>query len=101
MAEYICRETLIQELVKKGFYPAIVKSVVEKAPAADVAPVVHGRWNQEKSVTLNFEQRLENCGTQYRCSKCGRRAGYKQVRLYHFCPACGAKMDGGESNGKT
>lgn len=47
-------------------------------PAADVVPVVHGRW-----VDADF------CG-QYECSECGNNA----VDLYDFCPNCGAKMDG-------
>lgn len=46
-------------------------------PAADVAPVVHGRW-----IDADF------CG-QYECSECGNNA----VDLYDFCPNCGAKMD--------
>lgn len=29
----------------------------------------------------------------FKCSVCGRRAGYGQHRKYKFCPTCGAKMD--------
>lgn len=104
MTEYINKQRLIDEFTGPGGYTVygeFVRAIVARInlqPAADVAPVVHARWSQEKSVTLNFEQRLDNCGTQYRCSKCGRRAGYKQVRLYLYCPHCGAKMDGTEAN---
>ena len=52
---------------------------IESAPVADVAPVVHGRWE---------------CGCQ--CSVCGDRHGPYNSRhrpYYNYCPNCGAKMD--------
>ena len=52
---------------------------INKIPAADVAPVVHGRWE---------------CGCQ--CSVCGDRHGPYNSRhrpYYNYCPNCGAKMD--------
>lgn len=59
------------------------EKAIEDIPAADVVPVVHGRW-----VDVDF------CG-QYECSECGNNA----VDLYDFCPNCGAKMDGGDEHG--
>lgn len=58
---------------------------VEDAPTADVAPVVHGRWDV-------VEGRIENAI----CSKCGRhfQSYYEE---YSYCPNCGAKMDGGDN----
>ena len=55
---------------------------VSDAPAADVAPVVHGAWQ----VTDRFKA----------CSVCG----YAFARLLpdKYCPHCGAKMDGGAEN---
>ena len=44
------------------------------------------------------ENPYRGSGTKYHCSACGRRAGYKQRRLYKFCPCCGAKMED-ESDG--
>lgn len=64
----------------------------EPEPSADVRPAVRGRWVRTRQVELNPSWSLENCGTQYKCSECGRRAGYKQVTLYKFCPNCGAEM---------
>lgn len=78
------QELLLREVLERFEYGAI--------PAADVRPVVRGRWECVRPTEDNFSLRLMNCGTQYRCSCCGRRAGYKQVRLYHFCPGCGADM---------
>lgn len=45
-----------------------------KLPAADVAPVVHGRW--------------QNTYCAYRYSECGRGSAI----MTNFCPECGALM---------
>ena len=64
---------------------AVVLRMIDDAPAADVAPVVHGRWKyyhkQNKAVCTrcSFERDLdENFGAAI------------------SCPNCGAKMDGAE-----
>lgn len=61
--------------------------MLEKLPAADVAPVVHGVWNVVEG------RRLDNAV----CSNCGKhfQAYYE---AYNFCPNCGAKMDGGDND---
>lgn len=69
----------------------ISERYAEKLIAADVAPVRHGRWlGWGKSGTPTYE----NYGT---CSVCGEDAEiYTEHRNY--CPNCGARMDGGESD---
>lgn len=64
---------------------AILTDRVKEAPAADVAPVAHGRWKyyhkQNKAVCTNcsFERDLDaNFGAAV------------------SCPNCGCRMDGGE-----
>ena len=47
---------------------------------------VHGVW-----VCVNKIDPISG----YRCSKCRRMAGFD---LTPYCPNCGAKMDGGDSN---
>ena len=59
--------------------------------AADVAPVRHGMWID---LGDNYWERGRT-STRYKCSECGRRAGQKQAKLYHYCPNCGCRMDGG------
>lgn len=59
-------------------------------PAADVAPVVHGRW---------IHSRYENCSEQFelvKCSQCNHEAYAMAfyVRNGNYCPNCGARMDG-------
>ena len=50
----------------------------DSVPAADVAPVVHGKWNEKPFLI----------GTSYYCSECGDNFG----EPYNYCPNCGAKM---------
>ena len=53
--------------------------------AADVAPVVHGRWIEQEKYTF---------GVMYDCSICGNRI-LDNGHSWNYCPNCGAKMDGG------
>ena len=58
--------------------------MIEDAPAADVAPVVHGRW----------ERTADGAAL---CTACKRKMNPSQYG-YAFCSLCGAKMDGGDSD---
>lgn len=83
MAEYIDREEYCEKHCRCSNEYCDRKSCpIWKAPAADVAPVVHGRWNVVEG------RRLDNAI----CSNCSRhfQAYYE---AYHYCPNCGAKMD--------
>lgn len=86
MAEYIKRETLLERAEYDNNYRLIIPAeVIKAAPAADVAPVVHGRWISFLDGDHIMPERY------YRCSRCGR----VESRLQPYCH-CGAKMDGGE-----
>ena len=101
MAEYIDREELLthQYNASHSSWPQLAEMVVgvedvEDAPAADVAPVVHGRWEDSTD---------EWFGTDvYTCSKCRESyvlvEGTPKQNLWHYCPNCGAKMDGGDGD---
>lgn len=56
--------------------------IIEDAPAADVAPVVHGRWVFGGDCCVI-------------CSECNEEESNNNHRNY--CPNCGAKMDGGDN----
>ena len=58
---------------------------IDKIPAADVAPVVHGRWIDNKSHGYEWA---------FNCSECGYIDGYPFEDRHKYCPNCGARMDG-------
>ena len=102
MAEYINRESLIkrfcercnEEMSESPCEPSdcFAKEVIKTIPAADVAPVRHGRWEFVKKVGVT---------NIYKCSLCGRieftnespfyNVKEKMKELYPYCN-CGAKM---------
>ena len=58
---------------------------IESEPAADVAPVRHGRWVEKEKYTF---------GIMCDCSLCENRI-LDTGHSWNYCPNCGAKMDGG------
>ena len=104
MAEYIEREDLLElyrmddpVLNENGHVPLpVIRQNIMDIPAADVAPVQHGRW-------LHTEEPL---GWQdvdcMECSAChdswiiGEDYCFDDMPLWNYCPSCGAKMDGAE-----
>ena len=94
MDEYIEREALLKEAESRimwGASAAAVYELIRDAPAADVAPVRHGRW-------IDAYPDIEpNPMFMYGiCSECGFKQGISKYLSY--CPNCGAKMDGGDGN---
>ena len=84
MGEYIERSAAIKAAKHawaKGLEPS---QYIEALPAADVAPVVHGRWvTHYRSGTTVAEGYVSTC-----CDMWNNRKS-------DYCPHCGAKMDGG------
>ena len=72
----------------------LVIRLVENFPAADVAPVVHGKWK-----IVNVSNVTDGKGVPAKvvhCSNCGFTWSNIAVALKHFkgCPNCLARMDG-------
>lgn len=90
MAEYIEREEYCEKHCRcSNEYCDKESCPIWKAPAADVAPVVHGRWEPGNPI----------------CPVCGGNK-FKDLDadiwcdwLPDFCPNCSAKMDGGVDDG--
>lgn len=83
MAEYIEREKLLRDINHYHLSDGKFQHWVEVQPAADVAPVVHGKWENGNSI----------------CPVCGGNK-FKDLDADiwcdwqpDFCPNCGAKMD--------
>lgn len=92
MDEYIKRETVINHLdacMDTIWRPEIValKCFVEGIPAADVAPVRHGRWMHEET---------EGGFHIWTCSRCGYGKNGNPEGVHLYCYHCGARMDGAE-----
>ncbi len=102
MAEYIKRTAVFEQFdnadadvcetddfggVDYGFGMKNIKELINAIPAADVAPVVHGRWMYEKT---------EGGFHIWRCSRCGRGMNDNPEGIDLYCYHCGAKMDGAE-----
>ena len=85
MGDYIERQSVVYA-VRDHFCDSA--EAIDAIPAADVRPVVRGRWI-EKPYLL---------GTTNVCSVCGENYGMPHGK-YNFCPNCGADMKGGESDG--
>lgn len=101
MAEYIDREAVLLEInrqIRRQFLCiANVETIIKGAPAVDVAPVVHGRWddlpNEYMSVASKTGAYHGNATTCSVCHEVNPNA-YKT----NYCPNCGARMDGGTNN---
>ena len=102
MAEYIEREAALalvkpdapedeKAAVTIATAKKLVRSIVRRTPAADVAPVAHGRWEAKGYV----------CGeSEFECSVCHKTEWRTSISRFRWCPFCGARMDGGD-DGET
>ena len=82
---------------ESGIYADAYNDLAEdfySIPAADVAPVVHGRWDDSGRYTF------PSGSTAVRCTNCGCALTESEYHLnnWNYCPVCGAKMDGGNKN---
>lgn len=64
----------------RRFDAEFIENALDFIPAADVAPVVHGRWNS-----------MDGYKTRKVCSDF-------DIGDWNYCPNCGEKMEGGAAN---
>ena len=97
--EYIEREAAKRELLSWAVsinHPEYLMRddamhIIDSFPAADVAPVRHGRWITE----------FDDLGwLKHTCTVCGyvKRTDVHVSLGWNYCPNCGAKMDGAEND---
>ena len=68
---------------------------IKDLPTADVAPVVHGRW-EEKEVTDDLGAKVITEWQSCKCSVCGKYLTTPYMYFftgYAYCPNCGSKND--------
>lgn len=93
----MAEQFISREAIGKGIYQTIQKAkadglfslegaecsilgAIQKMEAADVQRIKHGTW--------------VGSGPRYYCSCCDNLSG----RTYRYCPHCGARMDGQDSD---
>jgi rubredoxin len=88
MAEYIERKAFIEAVKDIPMWGSVAAMFADGIPTADVAPVVHGRWIEDHDYL--------------KCPECGVMVKWDftffDIGNWNYCPNCGAKMDGGDSN---
>lgn len=104
MAEYIEREALLKKLHEAGGCGAepdtwadgydkgidVAYGLVQRTPAANVAPVRHGCWEGAADGYADGELVYD----MWNCSECGFDAdGAEEKPWWNYCPNCGARMD--------
>lgn len=80
MTEYISKQAFKEKYLACGWLPEMSGEEFDAFPAADVAPVRHGRWIGEP-VDIDGHTAME-------CSEC-----HKIRVLDEYCSSCGARMD--------
>ena len=96
MAEYIEREALMRRIKEihcaecdsyhgvrcRACWVDDTLDYIDSEPAADVAPVVHGRWLCVDTDTEQF----------FLCNRCKKKEYWES----DYCPNCGCRMDEGD-----
>ena len=82
MDEYIKRKT-VKELINMDYDD--YHDAIDRIPAADVAPVVHGRWDGDNCTVCKLPW-------NYNMTQNADDWGYFDP-MPDYCPNCGAKMD--------
>lgn len=70
----------------RRFDAEFIENALDFIPAADVAPVVHGRW---------IEKTAPGRKKYFECSRCGAHENKHTAIKGCYCWRCGGKMDGG------
>ena len=110
MPKYIDADALDGELLAEGFASIVysphrrykltvgeVRGILQKYPAADVVPVVHGHWN-----IIQDTLAVDGAGKPLKHIECSQCKQYwsdpRQAKYFKHCFNCGALMDGKDDN---
>ena len=90
MSDCISRKALLARYDAEHVgLPGKARELIVTAPAADVVPVVHGRW-----ICINKRYGEYECSVCHGVdANCSDYYGIHAVTEQEFCPNCGAKMD--------
>lgn len=85
MPEYVEKKAIRDALCDADAITMEGVKILNQFPAADVTPVVHGRWNRP------FLSGTKRKNPFCYCTNCAYPVQPK--RMSNYCPSCGAKMD--------
>lgn len=92
MADYIDRQAAYDVLTayyhhKTDMQHAALHEALNRVPSADVQPVRHGWWIEDKEV-------------EFVCSECGEQCANTVMGMPRdrYCKWCGARMDGEQND---
>ena len=120
MAEYIEREATIDEIEGTTWYhiscqknlvegaaceaDALYKAtdiynVINSAPTADVVEVRRGKWIETQEPLGWCDVDCAECSVCHESWIIDKDSSIDDYKcMWHYCPHCGAKMDGGDNN---
>lgn len=75
----------MEEVVELKLIHKLREAICTEVKIKDVAPIVHGKWEYDR-------------WCEFKCSICGEWSNTLPRAREEFCPNCGARMDGGNSN---
>lgn len=99
MGEYVSRTAALQAVGDIHPLDYNGQGIVERIkaiPAADVVEVVHASWMAENSRPKSGIFYCSCCHRTCYDPQPTRAKGWTKRCRYHYCPSCGAKMDGGQ-----
>ena len=99
MMDLISRSALIENFKKSGIVDSeddawvysFAIAMIESTPTVDAVPVVHASW-----IYGDFDKdgHWISGSKKVRCPECWRVFNSDNQIIWHWCPQCGAKMDG-------
>ena len=94
MSDYIKRENALNAL--REYLVTKLKTAIRRLPSADVAPVRHGMWVDVDRMQMHDLHGVLTWGNSFMCTECNFKtfAVEGHMSQYHYCPNCGARMDG-------
>ena len=90
----MARNATYEEMWWTASEQAYVRSFLAKLPKVDAEEVVHGEWGTIEDDITGM--------TALKCSECNQEWWFEDeppMKIYKYCPNCGAKMYGGIGNG--
>ncbi len=100
MTEYITKNQalFIAIYVANSGNLDMVQELLDTAPTADVAPVVHAHWDgiEGDGYAEDENGEMQIVYDVFECSHCGCEHRADGEPEWAFCPNCGARMEEGE-----